>query len=1072
MHLFFSFALNSRLSSRWGKTWLHIVFCAVASIYVISDQARPAEIDFQRDIRPILSDACFHCHGPDEQNRKSDLRLDTQAGMFADLRDGPTVVAGDPSSSQLYLRITHDAPGQRMPPTDAKRKLTDAEVVLIHQWIAAGAQWNELWSLVAPTRATHPTVSEPSWRSNPIDSFVMARLDKEHLRPSAKADRETLIRRATLDLTGLPPALDQVDAFLNDPSPVAFERAVDRLLASPRHGERMASEWLNAARYADTSGYQMDGPRQMWRWRDWIIDAFNSGMPYDQFTIEQCAGDLLPNPTLNQLIATAFHRNHRGNAEGGIIPEEYRVEYVVDRVETTSTVWLGLTVGCARCHDHKYDPITQREFYQIFAFFNNVPERGKARKWGNSVPHIKAPTPSESEALAATDRQIEHAEQFISDLDPELRAAQTEWERNSIHDDPRAKLYGEDKSLITPLLYVAMNDPLSVGGAIGPREINRGEGEPDLVSGRIGQAGQFDGRCYVELGDVAGFDYGDSFSISAWVYPQGESGGSIVSRMQSDTDECKGYSVELVDGHFHINLVHRWLDDCLRVRTIERFSAGQWYHVLATYDGAKVFGSARLYVDGKPRELEIIVDDLQQPFTTPDPFRIGSRGTHFRFHGLIDEVCAFDRDLSEEDARLLTTPDSIDRILRLPETERSNNQAFKLRRYFVMFHAPLQIRDAYNRLAQLQARREELLDGFSTVMVLQEMETPRDTFVLQRGRYDQTGEKVHMDVPACLPPFPENVKLNRLGLAQWLVDPGNPLTSRVAVNRTWQTIFGQGLVRTTEDFGSQGEKPSHPELLDWLAIEFQSTGWDLKRLLRTIITSATYRQSSRVTPEQLRADPENRLLTRGPRYRMSAEMIRDLALTTSGLLADRIGGPSVKPYQPAGLWVELTLEEARYVQDTGANLYRRSLYTYWKRTVAPPSMLVLDAPQRETCAVRISRTNTPLQALTLMNEVTYVEAARKLAERLLTNDRTDDRTRLEKAFRMVTSRRPAKEEIDVMVSALDFHRKRYRADLDAAQQLIGFGNSTPDASLEATELAAQTAVMNTLLNLDETITRE
>ena len=647
---------------------LVLLFCAVASFFVVSHHARAAEIDFQRDIRPILSDACFQCHGPDEQNRESDLRLDTQDGMFADLSDGPTVVAGDPSSSQLYLRITHDDPDQRMPPTDAKRQLTDAEMDLIRQWITVGAQWNELWSLVAPTRATHPEVSEPGWCGNPIDRFVMARLDKEHLRPATEADRETLIRRVTLDLTGLPPALDRVDAFLNDPSPAAFERVVDRLLASPRYGERMASEWLNAARYADTSGYQMDGPRQMWRWRDWVIDAFNAGMPFDQFTIEQCAGDLLPNPTLNQLIATGFHRNHRGNAEGGIIPEEYRVEYVVDRVETTSTVWLGLTVGCARCHDHKYDPVTQREFYQFFAFFNNVPERGKARKWGNSIPHIKAPTPAESEALAAVDRQIKQTEQLISDLEPELRAAQTKWERELAHDDQLAKFSDEDKLLTTPVLHVAMNDPLSVGGASGPKEVERWEGEPAFVSGRIGKAGQFDGGRYVELGDVAAFDYEDSFSISAWVYPARESGGAIVSRMQSDTDERKGYSVELVDGHFHINLVHRWLDDCLRVRTVERFSAGQWYHVLATYDGAKVFGSAQLYVDGKPRELEIIVDDLQQAFTIPDPFRIGARGTHFRFHGLIDELRVYDRDLSEDHARLLATPDSIDRILELPET--------------------------------------------------------------------------------------------------------------------------------------------------------------------------------------------------------------------------------------------------------------------------------------------------------------------------------------------------------------------------------------------------------------------
>ena len=1035
------------------------------------------EIDFQRDIRPILSDACFQCHGPDEEQREADFRLDTREDLFADAGDGPRVIPGDPERSLLYVRLTHDDPDQRMPPVDEPRQLTDAEINLMRRWIENGATWNQLWSFIPPKRSATPAVSRPDWLRSPLDAFVLARLDQANLGPTGQASRETQLRRVALDLMGLPPDLDQLNTFLADESPAAYERVVDRLLASPRYGERMAIDWLNAARFSDTSGYQMDGPRQMWRWRDWVIDAFNSDMPFDQFTIEQCAGDLLPDPTLNQLIATGFHRNHRGNAEGGIIPEEYRVEYVVDRVETTSTVWLGLTLGCARCHDHKYDPLTQRDFYQFFAFFNNVPERGKARKWGNAVPRIKAPTPAESRALSQLDRQIDDVEGELKALEETIARGQADWEKtifegrssaqNAASASPEAGQLVAD-----PLVHLTLDDPHAMTGREGPGKISHWEGEPVLVAGRIGQAAQFDGTRYIEVGDVAPFDYEDEFSISAWVFPEGENGGAILSRIQSDTDERQGYSLELVEGRFHINLVRRWLDDCLRVHSAERFAPGQWYHVVATYDGSKLFDSVRLYVDGQRHTLDIIVDDLQQPFKTPDPLRIGSRGTDVRFHGRIDDVCLFDWVLPEKDVQILSVPEPITTLLEIPDSERSHHQRWKLRQYYLKFQATPVVRYALAHLADLHAHRKRLIDQVSTVMVMQEMETPRDTFILQRGSYEQPGELVHASVPASLPPLPGNVKRNRLGLAKWLLDLANPLTARVTVNRAWQTIYGQGLVRTPEDFGSQGEKPSHPMLLDWLAMELRRTGWDVKGLYRAIVTSATYRQSSTVTPEKLQVDPENRLLSRGSRYRMPAEMIRDLALASSGLLVERLGGPSVKPYQPGGLWVELTLEQSRYVQDTGPSLYRRSLYTYWKRTIAPPGMLVMDAPQREACSVRVSRTNTPLQALNLMNDVTYVEAARALAQRVLTSGGTDDASRIEYAFRLLTARRPRSQELEVLQSALGHHRQHYATRRELGKELIDFGDSEPDNTLDMVEVASYTVVMNLLLNLDETITRE
>ncbi|MBI84701.1 MAG: hypothetical protein CMJ81_16025 [Planctomycetaceae bacterium] len=1052
----------------WPRRFGWVACCLVSTPLANVHADSNAVIDFQRDVRPILSDACFQCHGPGAEQRESELRLDNREGAFADLSGQPSIVPGDRSQSELYVRLTHADPDQRMPPVDKNRQLTSSEIELIGQWIDAGASWNDLWSLVAPQRPPLPDVQRSDWLRHPIDSFILSRLESLELTPSDKANKETLIRRLSLDLTGLPPTVGQIDDFLADSSPASYQRLVDRLMASPRYGERMAVQWLDGARYADTSGYQMDGPRQMWRWRNWVIEAFNSGMPYDQFTVEQCAGDLLPNPSLDQLIATGFHRNHRGNAEGGIISEEYRVEYVVDRLETTATVWLGLTLGCARCHEHKYDPISQREYYELFAFFNNVPERGKARKWGNSIPIIKAPTREQAEALAQLDRKIEQAEFHMEQHAAQLDRAQIAWEAEF----KSTELQNSDQLLGQPVIQLTMDGAPSVTGS-GANDLKpHWEGNATFREGRLGQAGHFDGTRYLEVGDAARFDYDDAFSISAWVYPEGGSGGTIVSKMQSDTDEQQGYSVELIDGHWHIHLVRRWLDDCLRVRSVDSFPANQWRHLLVTYDGSRVFQGARLYVDGNLVPLEIIVDDLQQPFLVPDPLRIGARGTKHRFHGLIDDVRLFAGQLSQEKARILATHRSIAQIIALPRAKRNENQSLKLRLYFTEFHGPQVIRAARRHWVALQHRRRQLQDAIGTVMVLQELETPRDTFVLNRGRYDAPGEQVQAGVPDCFPSLPDNAKPNRLAMARWLVDPNHPLTARVAVNRVWQLLFGQGLVRTGEDFGSQGEKPSHPQLLDWLAVELTQSEWDSKRLQRRIVSSATYQQSSRVSTDRLEADPENRWLGRGARYRMSAHMIRDHALAASGLLTQQLGGPSVKPYQPEGLWVELTLEESRYVQDRGPDLYRRSLYTYWKRTVAPPSMLVMDAAPRETCTVRTSRTNTPLQALNLMNDVTFVEASRALAERSLLEGGPDDAQRLTHAFRLVSSRRPNSRELQVLKSALQFHRQRYANEQDRAQTLIDSGDSKPDPSLNAVELAAHTLVMNMLLNLDEVITRE
>jgi hypothetical protein len=780
--------------------------CAVCSL-AAADEPADAPVRFNRDIRPILADACCQCHGPDSAARQAELRLDRRDEVLRP-RDGyAIVVPGKPDESELYRRIAATDEAERMPPAEHPRKLTADEIALIRRWIEQGAEYEKHWSFLPPTCPDLPKIKQSDWVRSPIDRFVLARLEAVGLSPAAEADRRTLIRRVTLDLTGLPPTPEEADAFAADPSPDAYERLVDRLLASPRYGERMASMWLDLARYADTGGYQGDIPRTMWPWRDWVVRAFNANMPYDRFAVEQIAGDLLPDATPDQVIATGFNRNHRINDEDGIILEEFRTEYVADRVDTTATTFLGLTVGCARCHDHKFDPITQKDYYRFFAYFNSVAEAGRGH--GNAQP-----------------------------------------------------LYYFDPSI---------------------------QPEIEKIDHRL-----------LELKDPA----------------QGE----------------------------------------------------------------------------------------------------------------------------------------------------------------------------YNEVTELKERRRKLLESSVTTMVMHDLDTPRKTHVLTRGRYDAPAEEVSPGTPESLPALAD-APPNRLGLARWIVDPKNPLTARVEVNRLWQMSFGIGLVATAEDFGTRGEPPTHPELLDWLATEFVRSGWDVKHIQKLIVTSATYRQSSSIADRGFRIadsgnfnpqfeirdpqslDPENRLLARGPRFRLPTEAIRDQALAAAGLLTERIGGPPVKPYQPDGLWAELVSFAPDYETSRGSDLYRRSLYTYLRRTVPPPAMAAFDLPGRETCTARRGRTNTPLQALVVMNDPTYVEAARALAARAL-RETADPAGRIDAMFRRVLARPASQQEHRLLLAALTSQHRRFASKPAAADQFLSVGASPPPADADRTELAAYTAVASLVLNLDETLTKE
>lgn len=1028
------------------------------------------QVEFNRDIRPIFSDNCYTCHGPDKANRKTSLRLDSETSVLADLGGYQAVVPGEPERSELYRRISAEDESKRMPPIYSERKLSASQIDLVRRWIEQGAKWQKHWSFIPPVRPSLPEVNNKLWVHNPIDYFVLKRLEQQGLAPSPEAAAETLIRRVTLDLTGLPPTPKEIDTFLSDHSANAYERLVDRLLQSPRYGERMAIRWLEAARYADTNGYQTDGERTMWRWRDWVIDAFNRNMPFNEFTIEQIAGDLLPNATLEQKLATGFNRNHRGNGEGGIIAEEYAVEYVVDRVDTTSTVWLGLTMGCARCHDHKYDPFKQKEYYQLFSFFNNVPEKGHAKKYGNSPPMIKTPTSQQQQELYDLDRRLQTAETQWKGLQPQLVAAEQAWEKSVIR--PRMIEWSITDGLEAyfPLDGNTVDRVTKVSNEKAAIPSFR-DGNPDYVRGQVGLAANFDGKRFIDAGNIADFGFYDKFSIAAWIYPLDEKGGAIFTRTK-DLNKETGYGLYLVDGKLQFDLVQRWLDDALRIETKQSLPSGRWYHVTVSYDGSRTAESAKIYMDGNPVETKVLLDEFYQTFKTTEPFRIGGGGgPENRFHGFIDDVKVYNRLLDLEEIQLVSNRDRINEILNTPPEKRSALQSAKLRAFFVANDAPESIREAQQSIIALRRQREKLIDAIPTTMVMEEMNPPRDSYLLIRGSYDRRGDRVMPEVPAALNPLPEGFPNNRLGLAKWLVDPNNPLTARVTVNRFWEMYFRNGLVKTVEDFGSQGDWPSHPELLDWLATEFISSGWNVKALQKKIVMSATYRQSSRATPAMLLRDPENRLLARGPRMRLSAEMVRDQALAISGLLVEKLGGPSVKPYQPNGLWKDLSGGED-YEPDKGENLYRRSLYTFWKRTVAPPAMVTFDAPSRETCIVRQTRTNTPLQALNLMNDVTYVEAARVLAQRIMSESGPIPEDRLSFAFRLATSRRPTSAEREKLKAAFQYQLSQFQKDPHSALQLISAGEYPINEKLDMAELAAYTTMASLILNLDETISKE
>lgn len=1072
MTCFVSARSQARFVPDWRGVSLWGVLLAACCGMASAAETLPGRLDFNRDIRPILSDHCFACHGPDDAKRKAGLRLDLPSSGTTPLKSGNiAIVPGNPDRSEVVKRIHSQDPDEQMPPGKTGKPLAPVQVEMLTRWIKEGAAYQVHWAFTPPVRPTLPAVSMAPWVRNGIDAFILRGLETHQMKPAPEADKPTLIRRLSLDLTGLPPTPAEVDAFLADTSDSAYERVVDRLLASPHYGERMALEWLDAARYADTHGYHIDSGRDMTHWRDWVIKAYNDNKPFDQFTIEQLAGDLLPQPSLDQKIASGFNRNHMINYEGGAVPEEYHAAYLNDRVNTTSTVWLGLTMACAQCHDHKYDPITTKDYYRFYAFFNNIDEKGLDGSKGNAVPVVKVVRPEHEARTRQLDGDIQSAEAELKSVEATLPASQRAWEEELLKTAPAPSPDGIK-------LRLPLNGNLS--GTWGESALTlrhaQEEWSPKWVEFLDGQALSLDGKekGALQAGDTIRLERDQAFSLGAWIRPLNGTAGALFSKMEANGG-LRGYDVLVADYRVHLHLIHAWPGNALRVVGKDPVPPGAWSHVCVTYDGSSRASGVRVYINGKESPVEVTNDTLSGTLATAEPFLIGRRPNAHAYQGSLADVRIYGASLSASSVEGWAL-EGVGRVARVEPRKRSEAQTQFLAGHYRSGHAPrwTQARDL---VAKAKAAREKFEKSIPTTMVMAELEKPRETFILIRGEYDKKGEKVEAGIPGSLPPLAPGLPANRLGLARWLVSPEQPLTARVIVNRFWQNYFGMGLVRTAENFGSQADWPSHPELLDWLATEFVGSGWNIKAMQRLIVTSATYRQRSTVSPEALERDPENKLLTRGPRLRLQAEFIRDQALAISGLMNPRIGGASVFPYQPPGLWEELMAREdndnftaQKYVQSKGPDLYRRSMYTFWKRTSPPSALGTLDAPDRQTCVVRRQRTNTPLQALLLMNDPTFVEASRKFAERLML-EAPDQEARINLAYRLALSRLPTAGEKSVVKKLYDEQLKRFRGDGRAAAQLLGVGDSPSKAGLDPAELAAWTLVTNTLLNLDETITK-
>jgi len=1051
--------MSFRFASRWIPRGL------IGSFLLAAVHLGAAEkLQFNRDIRPIFSDRCFKCHGPDKASRKASLRLDLAEEAYAERKKShkPAIAPGKPNESLVCLKIFSSDPDEVMPPPDSNLSLTTGEKEKIRRWIAEGGQYQPHWAFipVADTIAL-PPVKNQSWPRNEIDRFILARLEKEGIKPSAEADKSRWLRRVTYDLIGLPPSPEELDGFLTDQMPAAYEKVADRLLVSKHFGERMAIPWLDSARYADSYGYQSDQLCPTWPYRDWVVDAFNRNLSYDRFVTEQLAGDLLPQPARAQRLATAFNRLHRQTNEGGSIEEEWRTEYVSDRVHTFSTAFLALTFECARCHDHKYDPIKQRDYYSLAAFFNSIDEYGLYNDTAHvPTPSLLLPTTEQEKTMAETKVVLDQKRAAAAQAAKESEEAFQKWLK-------RTDLSPEVPDLVGQFSFDELAGTNQFANSLNVSNLSTAIRGNQLVPGHKGQAIQFNGDEEITFPNLAGsLSPWERYTVSFWLkVPPALTNGVIFHRCQGTDVGFYGTELDLQQGRLFFVIKRFYPGNAIAIRSIEKVPASEWAQIAVSYDGSGQAEGMQLFINGKPATLEIVRNHL---YKSPQNGGTGfSFGALFRSAGLkqgvLDDFRVYSRPLAPiEIAQLYDNHSLTDALAaRRPEVLRSY--------YLAAFAAP--VAKAHAELAAALRSYFEARNKVMETSVMEELAEPRPAYLLARGRYDapRTEDKrVTRNTPESLPALPVGVPKNRLGLAAWLTDPKNPLTSRTAVNRFWQMIFGRGIVNTPENFGTQGAEPSHPELLDWLARDLIKSNWDVKATLKKIVLSATYRQDSMLRADLQNKDPENVLLARGPSQRLPAEMIRDTALAASGLLDDKIGGPPVSPYMPGDLWRESNSMSPAYHQSVGTDLYRRSLYTVWKRTAPMPDMTVFDAPSREVCTVKRNATATPQQAFVLLNDTQFVEAARVLAERALKEGRSTQE-QISFAFRRLTARQPTEAELNLMEQLLTEQKAMFKQEPGRAEKLIAVGDRKRDPALEPGELAAMTSVSQAIMNLDATV---
>lgn len=1078
-HIFFSSILLALLSLA-----VFVSACNNHKYERISEfeSSLPQVIDYNFDVRPILSDNCFACHGPDMANQKAGLRLDTYEGATKALESGAgqPITPGKLSESQAFLRMISEEKEQMMPPPESHLELSDKEIAIIAKWIEQGAIYKPHWAFEKPVKKKFPNIENENWIRQPIDYFILNRLDREGLKPSESASKETLIRRVSFDLTGLPPGLNEINDFLNDTSSEAYEKLVDRLLTSPAYGEHMAANWMDISRYADSDGYLDDKHRDFSPWRNWVIEAFNKNMPYDKFITWQLAGDLIPEATKESTLATAFNRLHKKNSEAGIVFEEYRVEYVADRTNTLGAGIMGLSLECARCHDHKYDPISQKNYFELFAFFNSTFEIGTPVYGPGQVPGPSLLLTSQKqdleivelkEMIARLEQELIAVKETKGSLDNWVGLANIRDFKESINKSLTA-YYPLDK--ISPTRSGKEFLSINLKNANKPARLV----QPLIKEGIEGNAFYVTDYNKMVLGEKIGwFDRTDDFSLQLALKPDTiHHDAGILWHSEDVRLGLKGYSLYVKDNRLQFIIARSWPQNAIQVTTMNAIPAKKWSQVSITYNGSSKASGVAIYIDGTKQDLDINFDNLYKSILfEPDihtygfeGITLGTRGHFIPFkNGGIDEIKVFNRKLSDLEVLYLHNEKE---FLRMFDEKALSKEVLKNHYFSVVAPNADTIRQ---ELKKIREKENEFVSNVQEVMVMGDLPKPRATFILNRGVYSNPTEQVYPSTPESILAFKEEYPKNRLGLTKWLFDEDNPLTSRVYVNRIWQMHFGAGIVKTAEDFGAQGSMPSHPDLLSWLAVSFMENGWNIKALHKMIVMSATYMQDSRVKAELLQKDPENSLLARGPRYRMSAEMIRDNALAISGLLEKKQGGESVYPYQPEGIWDGLTTKSwaYKYLQDDGEGLYRRSLYTIWKRQSPPPFMQIFDVSDRGACSVRRKLSSTPLQALALLNDPQFVEASRVMAEELIAAEPVVLQ-RLNMAFQLLTGRIPSDREFNVLNDFYKEELDNFSLNKTDALAFISIGEKARNKLLNPSEVAALGVVISSIMNTAESYTKK